>query len=160
MGINTIDAFEMAVREVAPDFLLVAMPYTLASQDSLERGMAACLERGISVVIGAPFASGILATGARPGARYAYAEASPEMLAHVGGIEEVASAHGVPLTAAALQFPLAHPAVVSVIPGAARAEEVRANVAALEAPIPAGFWAELKDRGLIAAAAPVPGEAA
>ena len=160
MGINTIDAFEAAVREVAPDFLLVAMPYTLACQDSLERGMAACQERGIGVVIGAPFASGILATGARPGARYAYAEASPEMLAHVGGIEEVARAHGVALSAAALQFPLAHPAVASIVPGAARPEEVRRNVASLEEPIPAAFWADLKDRGLIAAAAPVPGEAA
>ena len=160
MGINTDEAFEMAVREVAPDFLLVAMPYTLVDQASLDRGMAACLERGIGVVIGAPFASGILATGAKPGARYAYAEASEEMLAHVGGIEEIARMHDVPLTAAALQFPLAHPAVVSVVPGAARPEEIRANVAALERPIPAAFWAELRDRGLLAAAAPVPGEAA
>ena len=158
MGINTDEALEAAVADLAPDFLLVAMPYTLAEQGSLDRGMAACAARGIGVVIGAPFASGILATGAKPGARYAYAEASPEMLARVGAMEEVARAHGVALPAAALQFPLAHPAVVSVVPGAARPEEVRANAAALEAPIPAAFWAELKHRGLIAEAAPVPGE--
>lgn len=156
IGINTNEAFEAVAPEVDPDFLLVAMPYTLADQDSLERGMADCLRRGISVVIGAPYASGILVTGSGSGANYAYSAASDAVQAKIRGIEEVALAHDVAVPAAALQFVLAHPAVVSVIPGAAHPDQVRANIGHLQAEIPASFWADLKAANLIAATAPVP----
>ena len=79
MGINTNEAFETVAPEVDLDFLLVAMPYTLLDQDSLHRGMADCLKRGVSVIIGAPYASGILATGAGEKASYGYAAAPPEV---------------------------------------------------------------------------------
>ena len=158
MGINDDDAFETIAPEVDLDFLLVAMPYTLADQGSLHRGMAACQERGVSVIVGAPFASGILVTGAGGGAKYGYRDAPEAVRAKVRGIERVARAHGVALPAAALQFPLAHPAVISVIPGAARASEAAQNAAALEAPIPGGFWSDLKAEGLVAADAPTPAE--
>ena len=108
------------------------------------------------MIIGAPFASGILVTGSGGEAHYAYAKAPPEIQAKVRGIEAVCRAHGVSLPAAALQFVLAHPAVVSVIPGAARPSEVRDNAAALDRPIPAAFWADLKTEGLIDPASPVP----
>lgn len=158
MGINTNEAFETVAPEVEVDFLLVAMPYTLADQASLQRGMADCLRRGISVVIGAPFASGILVTGPGDGATYNYQAAPAEVQERVRGLQQVAEAHGVALPAAALQFVLAHPAVVSVIPGAARPEQVQQNVGHLAAAIPAAFWAELKHRGLIAADAPTPAD--
>jgi len=156
MGINDNDALENTAALVDLDFCLVAMPYTLLDQASLHRGMAALQKRGVSVIIGAPFASGILATGSRGGAHYAYGQASPEIQAKVRDIEAVCKAHDVALSAAALQFVLAHPNVVSVIPGAAKASEVMENVAAVAAPIPAAFWSDLKARGLIAPDAPVP----
>ncbi len=106
--------------------------------------------KGIGFVIGAVFASGILATGAVQGARYAYAPATPEILAKVARIEAVCERHGVPLAAAALQFPFGHPSVASVIPGGLAPEHVTANVAAFRHPIPPALWAELKARGPVA----------
>lgn len=157
MGINTAEALEKVATSVELDFCLVAMPYTLLDQSTLDTGMARCVERGVSVIIGAPFASGILVTGSGSKAKYGYAAASAEVQARVRGLEAACSTHGVSLPAAALQFPLAHPAVVSIIPGAAGPTEVTENVASLQAPIPAAFWADLKAKGLIAANAPTPG---
>lgn len=156
MGINTNEALEDIPTRADLDFCLVAMPYTLIDQVSLDRGMASCVKRNISVVIGAPFASGILVTGSGAGAKYAYGQASAEVQARVRGIEAVCAAHDVKLPVAALQFVLAHPAVVSAIPGAARPAEVQSNVAALEVKIPAGFWSDLKAQNLIHPQAPVP----
>jgi len=159
MGINTTSALENVATQVDLDFALVAMPYTLLDQSSLATGMAECEKRNTSVIIGAPFASGILVTGSGGDSKYGYAAASPEVQAKVRGIEAVCATHGVSLPAAALQFVLAHPAVVSVIPGAARASEVTANVASLGAVIPDAFWSDLKSQSLIVADAPVPAAA-
>lgn len=156
VGVNLNEMLEPMVSRFDFDVALVAMPYTLLDQSSLHDGMAACLRRGTSVIIGAPFASGILVTGSGSGAKYAYGEASPEVQARVRGLESVCKAHGVSLPAAALQFPMAHPAVVSIIPGAAGPSELVANVAALEQAIPAAFWADIKAQGLIHPDAPVP----
>ncbi len=156
MGINTNEALEQVAPRVDLDFCLVAMPYTLLDQTSLHRGMAALQKRGISAIIGAPFASGILVTGSAGPAHYAYGKASAEIQARVRGMEVVCAAHAVALPAAALQFLLAHPVVASVIPGAVRPAEVLQNLAALAQPIPQGFWADLQAQGLIAADAPVP----
>ena len=156
MGINTGESLAITAAKVDLDFALVAMPYTLLEQSSLHTGMAACVKRGVSVVIGAPFASGILVTGSQSGATYGYAAASAEIQARVRGIEALCEIHGVALPAAALQFVLAHPAVVSTIPGAARAVEVTQNLVSLAAPIPAAFWADLKTASLIDRDAPVP----
>lgn len=156
MGINTDEALENTASEVDLDFTLVAMPYTLIDQAGLHKGMANCVKRNISVIIGAPFASGILATGSGSNAKYGYAAADPKVQEKVRGIEAVCARHNVSLLAAALQFPLAHPAVVSVIPGAARPEEVVQNTKVLVSEIPQDFWAELKSEGLIATEAPTP----
>ena len=158
IGVNTGEALETTAARAPVDFALVAMPYTLLDQASLHTGMATCVRRGVSVIIGAPFASGILVTGSRAGATYAYGQASPEIQQRVQRIEEVCRTHGVPLPSAALQFPLAHPAVVSIIPGAARASEVTQNIASLGLPIPSAFWLDLKNQGLIDKEAPVPSE--
>lgn len=138
------------------DFFLVAMPYTLLHQEVLEDEFPACERRGVGFVIGAPYQSGVLATGPVPGARYNYLPAPAGILERVASIEQVCRRHGVALAAAALQFPLGHPAVASVIPGASRPEWVERNVAALRQPIPADLWEELKAEGLMRADAPTP----
>ena len=103
------------------------MPYTLLDQAALHTGMAACVKRDVSVIIGAPFSSGILVTGSRSGATYGYAAAPEAVQAKVRAIEEVCDAHGVALGSAAMAFPLAHPAVAAIIPGAAKPEEITAE---------------------------------
>ena len=157
MGINNNVALENVAARFDLDFCLVALPYTLLDHASLHRGMADLQRRGISVVIGAPYASGILVTGSAGPQHYAYGQAGPKIQAKVLGIEAVCAVHGVALPAAALQFVLAHPAVVAVIPGGARPEEVVQNAGHVQAAIPARFWADLKAAGLIDSAAPVPG---
>lgn len=156
MGINRKEQLADLAQKVDLDFVLVAMPYTLIDQETLQTGMKACLERNVSVIVGAPFASGILATGSAGSAHYNYGEASHEIVDKVRRIEHVCEAHGVSLQSAALQFPLAHPAVVSIIPGVARSQEMIANIASLDAPIPAQFWSDLAAEGLLDPEAPVP----
>jgi D-threo-aldose 1-dehydrogenase len=157
MGLNATESLTTLAAMVPLDFCIVAMPYTLLDQSSLETGMQRCLDENISVVIGAPFASGILATGPVPGTRYRYEIATDEILEKVRRIESLCHVHGVSLQAVALQFPLAHPAVVSVIPGMARPGEVTQNIAAIQESVPQALWRDLKSEGLIDSAAPVPG---
>ena len=110
---------------------------------------------GIGVVIGGPYNSGVLATGARPGAFYDYDPAPKWVLDRVAQIEAVCNRHAVRLVDAAFQFPLRHKAVVSVIPGGQGLTEMNSNIAASHAVIPAAFWAELKSEGLLRPHAPV-----
>ena len=155
MGLNTTLSLTTIVPRVPLDFVIVAMPYTLLDQSALA-AMAAIHDRGTAIIIGAPYASGILVTGPVPGARYRYEAAPPDILAKAAAIKAVCDAHGTALASAALHFLLAHPAVVSVIPGAASADEARSILAAFDAVPPAGLWADLKAEGLIEAASPVP----
>ena len=155
-GINERGMINRMLDLMDLDFFLVAMPYTLLDQDVLDDEFPRCAERGVGFVIGATFASGILATGARQGALYCYSPAPPDVLARVARMEAVCERHGVPLAAAALQFPLGHPSVASVIPGALEPGHVTRNVAAFRHAIPADLWAELKHEGLIRKDAPVP----
>ena len=155
-GVNTEGLIPRYLDAVELDAFLVAMPYTLLRQDVLDAEFPAAVARGVGFVIGAVFQSGILATGAVDGATYDYAPAPPEVLERVRRIEAVCARHGVPLAAAALQFPLGHPSVASVIPGSFHPDQVARNVAAFRHPIPADLWAELKHDGLLRADAPVP----
>ncbi len=156
-GINEAFMIPRLLDRFDLDFFLVAMPYTLIDQDVLTDIFPRCREKGMGVIIGSPYASGILATGVSGGgAKYRYEDAPPHIVEKVGKIEAVCGRHGVPLQAAALQFPLGHPMVAAIIPGAVTAEQVRQNVAAIRVDIPAAFWAELKAEGLITEAAPVP----
>ncbi|MCC5974347.1 MAG: aldo/keto reductase [Rubellimicrobium sp.] len=155
MGINTEAALTEVVPRVPLDFLIIAMPYTLLDQSALST-MAWLQDKGTSIVIGAPYASGILVTGPVPGARYAYQPASEAVLEKTRRIAAVCAAHGTSLPAAALRFCLAHPAVAAIIPGSARPEEVTATLGTYATPVPAALWQELKSTGLIDAASPVP----
>ncbi len=155
-GINEMGMIPRMLDLMELDFFLVALPYTLLDTDVLDSEFPRCAAQGVGFVIGATFASGILATGAVQGAKYRYQDPTPEIVAKVRRIEAVCERHGVPLPAAALQFPLGHPSVAAVIPGAITADQVRRNVASFRHPIPADLWAELKHEGLLRADAPTP----
>ncbi len=155
-GINDLGLMPRFLDIADIDAFLVAMPYTLLDQAVLDTEFPACSARGVGFVIGSPFASGILAKGPVPGARYAYAEASQAIKDKTGRIAAVCDRHGVPLAAAALQFPLGHPDVASVIPGASSPSQQQRNVEMFRHPIPADLWADLKHEGVLRADAPVP----
>jgi D-threo-aldose 1-dehydrogenase len=157
-GINARGLIARFLAYLEPDFFLVAMPYTLLHQEVLEDEFPACVERGVGFVIGAVFQSGILASGPVEGAHYDYAPATPKQLERVRHVQNVCARHGVPLPAAALQFPLGHGSVASVIPGASRPGHVERNVAAFQHRIPAALWEELKHERLLRQDAPVPGD--
>ncbi len=155
-GINHTGMIPRFLERFALDFFLVAMPYTLLEQAALDGELQMCAERGISIVIGAPFASGILARGPVPGALYQYQPAEPAIIEKAQRIKAVCDRHNVALPAAALQFPLGHPSIVAVIPGPIMPEEVRLNLQYMRAEIPDDLWAELKAERLIRGDAPVP----
>lgn len=156
LGVNNWEVCRDALRHGDFDGFLLAGRYTLLDQTALPELLPLCLERGAGIVIGGPYNSGILATGAVQGAYYNYAPATPEILAKVGRIEAVCRQFGVPLRAAALQFPLAHDAVLAVIPGARNAKEVEENVALMNTPIPRELWSSLKGADFLNDDVPTP----
>ncbi|MCI0721722.1 MAG: aldo/keto reductase, partial [Acidobacteria bacterium] len=127
---------------------------TLIDHHALDELLPLCARKQISVIIGGPYNSGILATGAIAGAKFNYTNAPSELLEKVRQIGEVCSRHAVPLKAAALQFPLAHRASASVIPGARSVAEVEEKFRMMTVPIPDGFWKELRERKLLPEVAP------
>lgn len=151
-GINHAGMIPLFLERFELDFFLVAMPYTLLSQESLEVDLRLCQERGVSVVIGAVFSSGILAGGTT----YGYRAAEPAVVEKVQRVHAVCARHDVPVGAAALQFPLAHPSVVSIIPGSVSPAQVHQNIEWLQREIPTDLWAELKAEGLLHRDAPTP----
>lgn len=159
IGVNEVEPCLRFAHDADLDCILLAGRYTLLEQGALDELLPPCLEKEIGVVLGGRFNSGILAHGAHEHATYNGRPAPPVILERVRPIKTVCRRHGVALAAAALQLPLAHPAISSIIPGALSRDEVAANVAALQADAPADLWAELKPKGLLHAAAPVPGSA-
>ena len=158
-GVNEWQVCETLLGLGDFDGFLLAGRYTLLEQEALESFLPLCQRRDVGIILGGPYNSGILATGAVPGAKYNYADAPEEILERVRRIEAVCAAHSTPLIAAALQFVLGHPSVKTVIPGAVNAAEVTANVEVLQTPIPAGLWSDLRGEGLIRTDAPLPQEA-
>ncbi len=156
LGMNQWQMLADFARAGNFDAFLLAGRYTLLEQESLRELLPLCAERDVRIIIGGPYNSGILATGAIEGATYNYAAAPEPLLERVRGIEAVCARHDVPLQAAALQFPFGHSAVATVIPGARTVAEVEGNVGFLQHAISADFWAELKQEGLIDAASPTP----
>ncbi len=138
------------------DCFLLAGRYTLLDQSALAEFLPLCNGKGISVVLGGPYNSGVLASDLSPGAKFDYEDASPDLIEMARAIRDVCERHGVPLKAAALQFGLAHPAVVATIPGARSVGEVEENFEMASFPIPADLWVELRDYGLISDEAPTP----
>ncbi len=155
-GMNYWEPEAELARNADFDCFLLAGRYTLLEQAPIHEYLPLCLAKGISVFLGGVFNTGILATGSIPAARYQYRPAPPEMLEKTRRIEAICARHGVALKAAALQFPLAHPAVRSLVVGMISPQEIEQNLAALHAPIPDAFWAELRTAGLIEPDAPTP----
>lgn len=154
VGVNDWTILERFARDGDFDCFMLAGRYTLLDHTSLATFLPDCERRRISVLMAAPFNSGILATGARPGATFFYVEAEPEIRERVARMEAICARHGVDIAAAALQFPLHHPAIASVVTGMRSASEATANLAHCRAPIPAAFWAEMKHEKLVAQDAP------
>ncbi len=153
-GINEWQSCQWLTERGDFDLFLLAGRYTLLEQEALTSFLPLCQQRGIGIVIGGPYNSGILATGAKPGAFYNYDPVPPQILEKVRKIEATCTAHNIRMVDAAFQFPLLHPAVVSVIPGAMTPAEVAANARAAAATIPPALWADLKSQGLMRQDAP------
>ncbi|MEO7888219.1 MAG: aldo/keto reductase [Polaromonas sp.] len=152
LGTNDVNIVLDVLREAELDVLMLAGRYSLLDHSALPELLPQCLARGVRIALGGAFNSGILATGARGGrATFNYAPAEREWLERTAKIESVCDAFGVPLRAAALQFPLAHPAVHRVMLGARKASEWTDAVAMMHYDIPPEFWNALRTQGLLPA---------
>ena len=152
IGVNETEVSLRALERGDWDVFLLAGRYTLLEQTALDPFFAHCAQQEVRVVIGGPFNSGILVGGKT----WNYAEASVDIVERVAGIERVCAAHGVALPAAALQFPLAHPVVASVIPGTRTEQEQRELLSWWTVDIPTALWEDLKSEGLLDPSAPTP----
>ncbi|HEK1684260.1 TPA: aldo/keto reductase [Pseudomonas putida] len=155
LGVNRVEPIELTLdlEHARPDGFLLAGRYSLLDHErALQRVMPGALAQGLGIVVGGPYNSGVLAGGDH----YEYQKASPQIRARVQQLNAIAARHGVDIKAAALQFSLAHPAVAAVIPGSTRVLHAEQDLAAFKAVIPAAFWQELREQGLIAEQAPVP----
>jgi D-threo-aldose 1-dehydrogenase len=155
-GMNYSKQLARLAREGDFDCFLLAGRYTLLDQDALGELLPLCEQKGIAVYVGGPFNSGILANPYSIQATFNYEPATREWVERAQQIDAVCKRHGVSLQAAAIQFPLGHPAVLSVVTGARSVAELEQNVAAFQTDLPADLWAELKHAGLLLAEAPVP----
>ena len=147
VGMNQSRIPTRFVRETEIDAVLLAGRYTLLDQSGTADLLPACLERGVSIVIGGVYNSGLLADP-RPGATFNYVEAPAELVARAQELAAVCERHDVPLKAAAIQFPLAHPAVASILTGARTVEELDENLAMIEYDIPEALWDDLAAAGV------------
>lgn len=159
LGVNEYEVCEQAMEYGYFDCFLLAGRYTLLEQKALESFLPRCIKEKSSIILGGPYNSGILATGVRkPGivAHYNYEPADEATIKTVAKIEDICQQFNVPLAAAALQFPLAHPAVVSVIPGLSSANRVQTTVEQMRVNIPSEFWQNLQDTGILPSDAHTP----
>jgi D-threo-aldose 1-dehydrogenase len=155
LGVNRVEPIELllALEGPRPDGFLLAGRYTLLDHDlALQRVMPKVVERGLGIVVGGPYSSGALVGGPN----FEYAPATPAILDKVARIKAIADRHGVSIKAAGLHFALANPAVAAVIPGASKPERIAEDRAALEEAIPADFWREIRQAGLVNPEAPLP----
>ena len=153
IGVNEKEVLMDALKIGDWDAFLLAGRYTLLEQDPLEDLLPMCAARGTSIIVGGPLNSGILAGRDT----WNYATAPAEVVARVRQIQAVCDSHKVPLPAAALQVPLAHPVVCAIIPGPRTAAEFNENLPLFTQKIPSGLWSDLKAQGLLHKDAPVPG---
>jgi D-threo-aldose 1-dehydrogenase len=158
LGVNDVRVVLEVLREAEIDVLLLAGRYSLLDHGALPELLPLCTARGVRIALGGAFNSGLLATGTRGGAvpRFNYAPAAREWVERTARIEALCDAHGVPLRAAALQFPLAHPAIDIVMVGARRDAEWDDAQAMVNHRIPAAFWRDLYGAGLLPPDAPSP----
>ncbi|MBN9499521.1 MAG: aldo/keto reductase [Alphaproteobacteria bacterium] len=154
VGINDVDLMCRFATDGDFDCFMLAGRYTLLDTTAHAELLPICEKKSISILLAAPYHSGILATGAVAGAKYWYADAPQDVLDRVRKIEAVCARHGVSLQAAATQFPLLHPRIASIAAGYRSTDEVRAALKACAAEIPSAMWRELKAAGLIDPAVP------
>lgn len=154
LGVNRVEPCVMALERADPDVFLLAGRYSLLNQPALDVFFPRCQERGVHVVVGGPYNSGLIAGGRN----FEYQEAPPDKVQARDRLAEIAKRYGVDLRAAALQFCAAHPVVASVIPGTKNPARVRENVELMRQPIPRDFWQELRRDGVLPDKAPVPGD--
>ncbi|MEY2433039.1 MAG: D-threo-aldose 1-dehydrogenase, partial [Acidimicrobiaceae bacterium] len=154
-GMNQAAALARFVREAGLDCVLVAGRYTLLDQSAIDDLLPLCEQQGVSVIAAGVFNSGLLANPS-PGAHYDYAPAPSAILDRARQLATLCERHDVPLTAAALQFAAAHPAVTHVLTGVRSVRELHSNVADFERPIPLELWAELRTEGLLDDRSPTP----
>jgi D-threo-aldose 1-dehydrogenase len=150
VGVNSVDAAVRAIREGDIDVVMIAGRYTLLEQPAAETLLPEADARGVRVLAAAVFNSGLLAAADPSRSHYNYGDVPAELIARTEALREVCARHGVALPAAALQYPLRHPAVDQVVVGTARAAAIRENIAHMNAPIPDAFWREVAERGLAA----------
>lgn len=150
LGVNEWQAVWDAMDEFDIDAAMLAGRYTLIEQDSLKL-LDRAHKAGVGIVVAGAFNSGLLAGNKK----FNYAEAPAELLTRVAEVEAACAAEGVSMQAAALNFPLLHPAVVTVVSGARNADQMVANIGWMQEEIPSGVWKALKDKGVIAADAPI-----
>ncbi|HSH99143.1 MAG TPA: aldo/keto reductase, partial [Reyranella sp.] len=156
VGINESDTSLRFIQAGDFDCMLLAGRYTLLEQGALEAFLPECVKRNVSVILGGPYNSGILTGGVTDTTTHDYVQAPAPLIDKARRIEAICTRHGVALGAAAMQFPLFHPALCAVIPGALDATEVKQNVERLSAKIPSELWSELKHEKLLDPAAPTP----
>jgi D-threo-aldose 1-dehydrogenase len=158
VGMNQTAMLTRFVLETDVDVVLVAGRYTLLDTSAGSDLLPACVQRGVSVLAGGVFNSGVLAA-AGPAATYDYAAAGAEILHRVARLGDVCARHGVPLRVVAQQFALAHPAVAAVVVGLRSPQEVEAAVQAAGAVVPDDVWRDLASEGLLPGDVPTPGSA-
>jgi D-threo-aldose 1-dehydrogenase len=155
VGMNQSELLCRFARETEIDCVLLAGRYTLLDTSALDELLPICEERGVAVIAGGVLNSGIL-SGGDGSPVFDYAPARQELVERVGRMRAIGERHGVPLPAAALQLPLAHPAITCIVVGCRSAAELSANADLLELEIPAELWDDLKTDGLLTESAPVP----
>ena len=155
-GINELGVIPYFLERFDLDFFILARHYTLLEQEALEEELPMCQARNVGIILASVFNSGILATGPVEDAQYVYEDAPAEILEKVSRIEQVCRRHNVSLPAAAIQFPLAHSCVTTVIPGALHPRQVEEDLDYFQEEIPSALWAELKAEGLLRQDAPTP----
>jgi D-threo-aldose 1-dehydrogenase len=154
-GMNQAEMLTRFGREGNFDCFLLAGRYTLLDQIALDELLPLCIERGIAIVAAGVYNSGILADP-KPGARYNYTAAPQPLLERARKIRAVCDSHGVPLKAAAVQFPTGHPSVSCVVVGCRSVEQLDESIKMFEVDIPPALWHELKETGLLREDAPTP----
>ncbi|MBX5088359.1 aldo/keto reductase [Rhizobium lentis] len=155
IGVNRVEAAELllSLTDVKPDGTLLAGRYTLLDHElALQRLMPTAQAKGVDIVVGGPYSSGILAGGQT----FEYGDAPKEIIAKVGKIKQIAQTYNVPIKAAAIQFVLAHPATAAVIPGASKPDRIKGDHEAIATTIPEDFWREIRVERLVAEHAPLP----
>jgi len=156
VGINEADVCERFAREGDFDLMLMASQYSLLQQPALKSFLPLAEQKKIGIMLGGVFSSGILATGAVPGAKFNYKTPSPSIIEKVNRIDALCAHHGVSMRHVAMRFALSHPAVVSIVLGGVHPTEVKANTVDVNQTIPTALWRDLKSEGLLDPAAPTP----